>query len=427
MATIQAKRIKDALKKVQRVGRIEEATNIAGCEVSLQNLSPQEFESALQACEGLEDVAYAHAYQFEQVSRSIVEIDGQDLRDAEFIEEEVPVGQYILELVLPNKLAAEAIADKLKAEKLHVSIIQQTDGTTKTVRLERHQWLKDNVLNDWGREALTVAWRKFTEVLIKADEHAKKNVQFLVPDESAEDKFRRLLKDLKETEEELPDELINSILDDAGLLKKSTKEELDTANASLAQLRTPQASAPAEAPPVPATRPVQAATPNAAPPPVVQPQPAVLPEAIQQAMAGRARLNQQGADIPVPTPSRESLPISASPRVKVPDQIRQAALQNTQGLQGAGNVPQVVAAPGQEGTGIATRRLSRAAEIASLEGQFDPTLDVGDQPPVGPLTQEVSEVSARTRGPTTPAKDVRSILDRPPVVGINKKFQPRDP
>ncbi len=398
MATVQAKRIKDALQKVRRVGRIEEAVTIAGCEVTLQNLSPDEFEAALSAIEGLEDVAYAHAYQMEQVSRAILEVNGQDLREADYIEDEVPAGHYVLELVFPNKVAADTVAGKLREQKLNVTVTEVTDGAPKTVKVERHQWLQENLLKTWSREALTVAWRKFTEVLIKADAEAKKGVNFLVPDETAEEKYRRLLSELRETEDELPDELIHQVLGEAGLLKKSRQEELDAVNERLAQVQKPVPEVPAPAAPVVGER-----VPGG-PPPVD----------VQQAMAARTPLNNQSGPVPVPAPPAGSTPVSASPRAKVPDQVRRAAMQNTQGIQSRH----------AESGGIQTRRPNRAAEIAALEGQVDPTIadeTAAVMSPSAPVP--VTELSHRGEG--IDERGFRSILDQPPAVGVNPKFHPR--
>lgn len=412
MATIQAKRIKDALKKVQRVGRIEEKVTIAGCEIALQNLAPSEFEAALKEIEGLEDVAYAYAYQLEQVARSIVEIDGQDLREADFIEDEVPVGQYVLEVLLPNKAVAEDIAEKLRAQKLNAVLTQQETGGTKTVKQERHQWLKENVLKGWGREALTVGWRKFNEVLILADEVAKKDVKFRIPDETAEDKYRRLLNDLREAEGELPDELINRLLDESGFMKKTLREELDAVAERLTQMRDPTK------PEAPATveQPAEVSA-VVTPPPVERASVQAPSEAVQQAMANRARMNQQGADIPVPAAPREAVLVPAAPRVQVPEQIRRSAQNNTQGVLG----PQADA-NGNNG-GISTRRVNRATEIAALEAQVDPAAAdeggvtlAGHQPEVAELSHKIKPVDP---------KGVRTILDKPPIVGINPRFKPR--
>lgn len=400
MATLQAKRIKDALQKFRKVGRIEDTTQIAGCDVTFTNLTQTEFEAAFAAMEGLTDVAYANAYQMEQVCRSIIEIDGQDLRDVDYIEDEVPVGHYVVELALPNKAAADSVAAKLREQKLTVSITQQTTDQTKTVKVERQQWLKTNVLETWGREAITVAWRKFTEMSLKADDHAKKGVHFMVPDEQPEDRFRRLLDELREAESELPDELVNAVLSDAGLLKKARREELEAAHAKLTQVGEAQPSPEPVAPPPP--------TPVTPPsPPVERVAPGAPPLSVQQAMLNRQRLNQQSIDVPVPVPAPEAVPVPAVPRVVVPPQIRKAAAQNAQNLQG--NEPSMNA---------------RASEIAALESldAGTPALEVHRLP--GRQDDAVIDLSHPQTG--IDAKGLHGIIDRPPVAGINPRFRPRN-
>lgn len=403
MATLQAKRIKDALQKVRRVGRVEDTTNIAGCEVTFASLTQGEFESAIGAIEGLADVPYANAYQMEQVCRSVVEIDGQDLREVDYIEDEVPVGHYVLELALPNKAAADAVAEKLREQKLTVSVTQQTTDQTKTVKVERQQWLRDNLLATWGREAIAVAWRKCTELSIKADEHAKKGVHFMVPDEQPEDKFRRLLIELRETESDLPDELIGSILAEAGLLKKSRREELDAASTELSEVATP---APQAAPPQAVPPPPPVAAPVA--PPVVRAAPSVPSAEVQEAMLNRQRMNQQGVDVPVPVPAPESVPVAAAPRVRVPPQIRQAAAYNAQGLHGSEPPPR-----------------SRAAEIAALEGGMDDEAPQRIEAHHLPGRNEDAVIDLSRPTPGIDAKQAMKIIDRPPVAGINPRFNRR--
>lgn len=409
MATLQAKRIKDALQKVRRVGRIEEPVTIAGCDITFQNLSPDEFEAVLNEIDGLEDVAYAHAYQMEQISRSVVEIDGQNLRDVDLIEDDVPVGQFLLEVVLPNKAMADSVALKLREMKLTATVTQQPEGGTKTVRSERHQWLKDNVLKTWGREALTVAWRKFTELTIKAEDVAKKNVEFIIPDETAEDKFRRLLNELREVEDEMPDDLVNRILRDAGLLKKSSREELDAVNESLREVGPGADQLEQVAEPEVQPEPVQVPQVTPPPPPVQHALPAGppgVPPDVQQAMASRQRLNDQNVNIPVPAPPPGT--VSAAPRPQVPRQIRQAAMQNTQGVQ-------------PQGAGINTRP-ARTNEIAALESQLDPSIAESAPMPLRPHQAEVPELSRPIQG--VDGKELMGIVNRPPMVGRNPKFRP---
>lgn len=423
MGTIQAKRFKEALQKVRKVGRIEEPMTVSDTEIVIQNLSLDEYTDALRACEGLNELDYANAFQMEQVSRSIVEIDGQDFRDATFIEDEVPAGHWVIEFSVPNKPAADAVVGKLAELRIQPTVVQVEDGKTKTVRFERHQWLRDNLLKHWGREAVSVCWKKVTENFIKAEEKAKKGIEFMIPDESPEDKFRRSLNDLREAEADLPDELVLKLLAEAGLLKKSTQEELEAANA---RLRTAEAPAPAPAPAPQA--PVRQAPPpvRSAPPQPPQALPEAQsyntedftpPQAVQNLMASRQRLNNDGGPIPVPVPPPETVPVSASPRSKVPDAIRRAAYDATQSIrqQQPGEEDPRAAAPPQPvhpqpvpvPDGIVTRRGgSRSEQIAALEGAIDEVPVLQREPEVNPQALSV---------------------DRRPVIGRNPKFNPIPP
>lgn len=421
MGTIQAKRFKEALQKVRKVGRLEEAMTISDTEIVIQNLSLDEYTDALRACEGLNELDYANAFQMEQVSRSIVEIDGQDLRDGDFIEDEVPNGHWVIEFSVPNKPAADAVQAKLAELKIKPTVTRAEDGTVKTMRFERHQWLKDNLLQHWGREAVGVCWKKVTETFIKAEDNAKKGVSFMIPDETPEDKFRRSLNDLREAEADLPDELVLKLLGEAGFLKKTSQEELEGANARMAQVRAQEAPAPAPvqpaAPPPPARAPQQAPAPPPPPPPVqsFNTEDFTPPQAVQNMMASRQRLNNDGGPIPVPIPPPETVPVSASPRSKVPDAIRRAAYDATQsikgGLQEEEQPPQQhyqapQAMPSHDGGGITTRRGSRAEQIAALEGQLDEI----------PVLQREPEVNPQTLA-----------VDRRPAIGRNPKFNPQPP
>jgi len=370
MATISSKRIKSVLDKVRRVGRVEDTVTVSGCDLTLQNLSPKEFEDALQEIEGLEDIAYAHAFQVSQISRAIVSIDGCDLREGDFVEDEVP-NQFVVSALLPTEPAAIELAERLQKEGIPVASVAP-EGS-KLVKLERHRWLQDNVLKDWGRETLVVVWRKFTELLVKAEDKAKNGVTFLVPDETAEDHYRRLLNELKETEEDLPAELINKLLGDAGLLQRSTVEELEAANERVAKL---------------ATGPVE---PELVEQIVARPSQGVVvvPEAVQQQAASRQPLNTNA--VALTSPREEPQP----PPVIVPEEVRVAAVQNMQGMS------------------------SRASQIAALEGQFIDVLNTAPPGPSKPATVAELSTNAETPDPS------KLEIDTPPPVGVNPRFNPR--
>jgi len=201
MATIAESRIKEALDKASNIGFVEEKFTVMGCSVVMRNLKPDEYQSVVDETRELKDVEFAYAYQMGHVSRAIIEIGDLDLREVEFVETEVPDSK--------------------------------NPGQKKTVNLERHDWIKKKVLGTWGREALSTLYRKFADVLQKADDKSVEGVQFIVPDETAEDKFRRLISELKEVEETLPDELVERVLNDNGYGHQITAEELAAAQAKL--------------------------------------------------------------------------------------------------------------------------------------------------------------------------------------------------
>src|ERR1700744_3789741 len=146
MATLKAKRLQEALQKARNVGRVEEAVTIDDCAMVLQNLAPEDYNLIVQETADLEGAEYLHAYQIAHVSRSVVEIEGVDLRDVQFIEDDVPTGNYLLSAVVSN----EAKATKAHAALLELGIqltVEPPDenGETKTVKLEKSEWMRQRV------------------------------------------------------------------------------------------------------------------------------------------------------------------------------------------------------------------------------------------------------------------------------------------
>lgn len=117
-------------------------------------------------------------------------------------------------------------------------------------------------------------------------------------------------------------------------------------------------------------------------------------------MQRRKPLNQQATQVPIPNAGPTS---PAAKPARVPDQLRKAAEANAATLQ-----PD----PALGG---------RAAQIAALEAQVDPSVADGPllpKPPVG----EVAELSRKAKG--IDGESLRAIVDRPPVAGINPRFRP---
>jgi len=360
---IDGKKLKDALAKAKNVGLVEEAFTIEDCELVLRNLRQDEYNSILQDCDGLDGMAYLNAYQRGHIARSIVSLNGVDLRDTAFVEvdEDDP----------------------------------KRPGQTKTVKHELHAYLNKQVLGTWGKEAIFTAFRKFGDVVGAAEIKAKQGVTFVLSDERDEDKYRRLLLEAQECEEAMPQSMVTSILDELGLMRKSTADEIKAAMTKTDELARAQAAADQAAAD-------QAAADQAA---------AAAEAAIQQASADQASaaaeaaIQQAAADQAAADQARPSAGRPMDPHLT----LQQVIASRTP-------VP-VVAAQASQDTSPA---LKRGAEIAALEGAADShgLIEVyrPDQPQ-GP-------VEVRKREPFD-ASGLATILDKPPSAGINPRFKPQ--
>lgn len=314
MRIISAKKLSEALTKAQGVGLVEERFTIGDCEVVLRNLRPDEYESIIGETHDEEDLAYLNAYQKSHVSRSIVELNGQDLRDVQFVDVE---------------------EDDPKT------------GKTRSIKIELHAWITKNILNTWSKEAIFTAYRKIGDVVTLAEERAKAGITFRVPEESRDDKYRRILGELREAEEDLPLELVERLLADFGYMRKTTAKEAAAVDERLAKVEPP--------PPEPVPQP---------------PEPA--PDAV---MARRQPLNQ----LPVQVPSVIRTPPPLAPDTP-PAQSRAAKIAALEGdvdsaiLAGPPVPPQVIQAPQAE-----------VAELSRKQDRADPkgVSQILDQPPTG--------------------------------------------
>jgi len=322
MAILQAKKLKAALEKAKRVGLIEQPVTIAGCSLVLQSLRPEDYEAIGNETRELEDVEYLHGFQMGHLSRAIVEIDGVDLRGVDYIEVEEEEGQV--------------------------------------VKLEKHAWLRDTYLQTWGREAITVGWRKFAELLIKAEEKAKEGIHFDVAEETDEEKLRRLLGEIQETGASLSNELVVKILSESGLAPKVSQAEVDEAAVKLAAIEL-------------VAQPVEPPTQTSG-------------QAVDDLMRNRTPMNQGAVDLPTPPSGGSPVQVSASQKVPVPAAIREAA--------------------------IPVQNLSRAAQIAALEGE---------PPPVPMVPQRPAVEAVELKTPVAPGQ---VPVDRPPMAGVNPRYRP---
>jgi len=388
MATLQASKVLEALNRAKQVGRVEIPVTIDGCSIVLQNLTTSDYNDIHAETEDLDEVAYLYGFQEGHICRAIVEIGDQDLRDVQFIEEEVPSGAYVVEAQLPNKKAAEAIVEEVRKRSGEAGLIPPS-GEPRSVRLERHTWIKEHLLPGWGREAVAVAWKKFAEVLDMADEKAREGVTFKIPDETAEEKFRRILSELKEAEEDLPPEMVSAIYNEVGFFKSSSKEEFDRVTSRLQNVQVaPQAT---ESLPVAPEPPVRQKAPEPAPEPVQRASSDPTPEEL---MRTRMPLNRRPVTVSRPVQD-EAVP--AAKKVEVPEHIRKAAAENASSMRG------------------------RSAAIANLESQVDPGIldETGMYDPHGGEVAVLSEPIKSVDG-----RGARTIIGTPPRVGINTRFKP---
>lgn len=203
MTNLLDKQLKEALSRAKNVGIVEEAFTVEGCSLVIRNLRPDEYAAALKEVDGLEPMDYFVRFQMAQVSRAIVEVNGVDLRDVR-----------------------------------HVTVDDMDPKTGKPRQLKRelHQYLSDHVLASWGREVLYSVARKLIEVMDTAERKAKEGITFTVPDENTEELYRRLMSEAQSVQSNLPDSLVEQVLSEYGLLRKTGVEELEQAAEKVANL-----------------------------------------------------------------------------------------------------------------------------------------------------------------------------------------------
>jgi hypothetical protein len=365
MGTIDGKKLRDALTKAKNIGLVEDTFTIGDCEVTLRSLRPDEYAAVLQESQGLNDVEYLHTYQRGHLARSIVAINGLDLHDVQFVDDEEP--------------------DPKRPDK------------TRTVKLELPAYLIKHVLSTWGKESVYTAYRKFGDVVELAERKAKEGITFLLPEETDEERYRRLLLEAKEAEESVPSTLVDRILDELGLMRKSTADEIKTAMEKTDQLAREQtAVSPEPAPPEP--------------PPVIA-VPVLDTTAPVPATAA-----------PVPTP-RQARPVDPHQTLQQAIAARQAAS------------PDAVGQAVVQASQIDPAAVKRSAAIAALEANGTapepivaprrelPTTLPGSQGPIEVLQQVQEPVEITKQERFDPAA-ATAILDKPAAGGINPRFHP---
>lgn len=375
MGTIDGKKLRDALTKAKNIGLVEDTFTIGDCEVTLRSLRPDEYAAVLQESHGLNDVEYLHTYQRGHLARSIVAINGLDLHDVQFVDDEEP--------------------DPKRPDKM------------RTVKLELPAYLIKHVLSTWGKESVYTAYRKFGDVVELAERKAKEGITFLLPEETDEERYRRLLLEAKEAEESVPSTLVDRILDELGLMRKSTADEIKTAMEKTDQLAREQTAAvpPEPEPPAPSS------------PAVAAP----MPDTTAPVPATAAPVSAVSA-APVPTP-RQARPVDPHQTLQQAIAARQAASPDAVG-QAVVQAPQIDPAAAKRSASIAALEANGAAPEPTvvLRRELPATLP-GSQGPIEVLQQVQEPVEITKQERFDPAA-ATAILDKPAAGGINPRFHP---
>jgi len=382
MGVISARQLNEALQQAKAVGLVEEKFTLGECEVVVRNLRPDEYESVVQECKDLEDLVYLNNWQEGHICRAIVEINGVDLRTTEFVEVEEPDPK--------NKQA------------------------TRTVKRELHDWIRKNILSTWSKEAIFTAFRKFTDAVQLAENKAKEGVTFIVAEESSEEKFRRLLGEVKEMESEVPPHILKAALEENGytfFTAPQDQEALRDFDQKMSGGSPPPEESPQTSP--------QASPVAAAPPPQPAPSRGPAPEKvdpIQQVasiMRQRVPLNQQPGIIPdMPkAPIVVQEPATAAPQAVTPPVAvaRAAAVP-------VGKIPLEV--------DNITEALRAAPPQAVLPPGVAPPPDALPGTFAAPADRAPAVLSQRGQQHVDP-RGLASILEQNPTAGINPKFRPQ--
>ncbi len=367
---LQAKKITEALQQAQRVGEVEEGFTVAGCRIVLRNLPPEDFSEIIAETDELEEgLGYITSFKKGHICRSLIELNGESLREYDFVE---------VDIEEPDPVTKQPVK--------------------KAITLERHKFIYDYVLATWSREVIDVVYRKFLDVTRKSEIEAAEGVEFILPDETPDEKFRRLLVEVKDLEGQLPFELAKRVLEEIGYTTVTSKDEGERVNEVLARASEAQ-----ETPPE-ATQetPVQTA------PEVAQPEPKTD---LKSLLRDRKPLNQRAVSVPEPSPA----PPPAQAEVYAPTE--EAA-------------PIHRVAPGQP-IPVSPAALKRAQDIGNLEG-FDPN-EFQAEVPLGiqggsrivgttvegiPIPGEVSPNMTKEQG-------VLSVLNKPPAGPLNPRYRPQ--
>lgn len=244
----------------------------------------------------------------------------------------------------------------------------------------------------WSQEAINSAFRKFGDVIEKAEHKAVEGVEFRIPDETPEDKFKRLLMEAKELEGQIPFELVGRILNEIGYMSKSSREELETVDKRLARMASEINSG----------GPVEGLQEGSSQDTTSTPsQPQAAPRAV------RVPLNQIPVSVPVPTAQTTSRAEPPEDRPRPQIQLSPEVLRRSR---------EAEALDGGLGATSYQSEVERLNNITSTPA-IQSSTRVAESVPSG------SVVAASTATRADPSS-IGSILDRPPTAGVNPRYRP---
>lgn len=431
MATISAKKIQGALAKAKDVGVVEEPCTIGEFTFVLRNLRPDQYTAIYEENKEKESIDGLYSFQKSHICRSIIEVNGVDLREADFVE----------------------VEEEVKDPRTGEPVLEPTgDPKVKKIRLERHEYVRRYILDTWTKEPLQVAWRKFNDVLKLSEDKSKEGVKFVLPEMTSEEKLREAIGNAREVIDEVPERLVDTILEEAGLMRISTADEVKRAleaadklaRAQAAEAQPTEAATEAQAPNTPSIQqPIQVQQPTQQPlvgapptgPRVRQPTP-------EEIMARRTPLNQQSVALPstspttvVATPQARPAAPQAPPQPSqhVPGQdVLQAAVRSQHiARMEAESLDMDIPLPPPGDPSMTMRHVTPQVQ-AGQPGHPQITGQVGPHAPNAPHLQTAPPgVVPNARGPLLSQKgrekvDMQAfgqIVDRPPTAGINPRFR----
>ena len=405
MGTISAKKINEALAKARNVCVVEEPLTLEDLSLVFRNLRPDQYTAIYEENKELEGIDHLYSFQKSHLCRSLVEVNGIDFRDVDFVEVE------------------EEIKDPKTGE---VLLDPSTGGPkVKKIKLERHAYVRKYVIDSWTKEPLQVAWRKFSDVLKLAEDKSKEGVKFVVPEMTPEESLRDHINNVREVIDEVPGALVDSILEDVGLMRISRVEEIKRATEQVDALaREQEANAKAEEQAKADAS--QSISPQAVSHPPVQLEgapptgPRVRQATPEEIMARRTPLNQQ----PVVDTQQPIAAIQRAPQGAPQPPTQVSGIDSTKVIQRSQNIARLEAETVDLEVPLPPPGDPAVLQRTVPHGQALPGAQALPNAPH--LMRAVpSEVPVlRKGGDTVDMKTFQQTVDTPPTTGLNPRFRP---